>query len=420
VKLDVSTGRSRSARPLQELRAGKVEVRREIRRDSAGAEHSYYAYRVKHKAWAESAGPFDPGRVQVVVEYPLRLGRDRFSLFHDVRITRSRTLVAAARRPDLLIKPIPTEGRPAFYTGAVGRFGFEVTAKPTNVRVGDPITLTLKIRGTGRLETLAPPPLARLPELTADFKVPDEELAGVVQGSTKIFTQSIRARSDRVRAIPAIPFAFFDPKAGAFRVVRSKPIPLTVRPEVKLDAARVVEATRPEAVGLLTEQSAGILANYTDMDEVLACQDFALTWSWGAFLAAPPALYGLAWLVQRRVRRLREDVALARRRSAARTALRRLQQAGRLREEGACYRQVWAALLGYVADRYNLPVGGLTPADAVHTLRANGAPQELVAECEQILAACEQAQFAGLGSASAAETLDRARRWLRDFEKIRC
>ncbi len=340
---------------LDDLRRGDVTVRREVRKDGQGADHSYFAYRVKHQAWAETAGPFGPGQVKVVVGYPVRLGRSRLSLLNELVIAESRTIVATAAGPDLMVRPIPEQGRPEFYAGAVGRFDFGVTAKPTDVRVGDPITLTIRISGAGRLDTLAPPPLAQLPALTADFKVPDEELAGVIENSTKVFTQSIRARSDRVRSIPAIPFAFFDPDAGAFRTARSKPIEITVKPEVKLDVAKVIQAQQSPFSGLLTEQSAGLLANYTDMDEVLSSQQFTLSWPWAVPVALLPLLYVSAWLVQRRFERLRQDVGLARRRTAGQSALRLLRRARQLHEAPDAYRRVSTALLGYIADRYNLP-----------------------------------------------------------------
>jgi hypothetical protein len=51
-----------------------------------------------------------------------------------------------------------------------------------------------------------------LPELTEDFKVPDEPLAGVVQDDAKLFTVSIRLRREGVVQIPGISPSFFDPR----------------------------------------------------------------------------------------------------------------------------------------------------------------------------------------------------------------
>ena len=72
------------------------------------------------------------------------------------------------------------------------------------------------------------PPLAELSGLTADFKVNDEPLAGIVQGDIKVFSTTIRPRRQGVTEIPAIPFSFFDPSTQKFVTVRSEPIAVTV------------------------------------------------------------------------------------------------------------------------------------------------------------------------------------------------
>ena len=93
--------------------------------------------------------------------------------------------------PDAL--PLPTEGRPESFTGAVGKYDISALAVPTNVRVGDPIELVIDIRGD-LIETLPAPDLTAIPRLTEDFRVPAETLAGTVSGDRKRFTQRIRAK----------------------------------------------------------------------------------------------------------------------------------------------------------------------------------------------------------------------------------
>ena len=86
----------------------------------------------------------------------------------------------------------------------------------TNVKAGDPITLLFGIAGTGPLELVQAPPLAELPALTADFKVPNEPLAGYVEEARKVFSTTIRPRKAGISEIPPIPFTYFDPEIGKF------------------------------------------------------------------------------------------------------------------------------------------------------------------------------------------------------------
>ena len=59
----------------------------------------------------------------------------------------------------LRINPLPVEGKPKYFTGAVGTFTMDVLAKPTSVKVGDPITLSINISGTGNIQTMGEPVL---------------------------------------------------------------------------------------------------------------------------------------------------------------------------------------------------------------------------------------------------------------------
>jgi hypothetical protein len=116
---------------------------------------------------------------------------------------------------------------------------------------------------------------------------------------------------------------------------------------------------------------------------------------------------------RRRVLRLRDDHGYARRRWACRRALRRLREARHA--EPAREAQVTAlALCDYVADRCNLPAGGLTGAEAVDRLRSAGVPQELTGDVNEVLAACEQSRYAG----AAVGTDDIARRAARCVERL--
>ena len=380
---------------------GAVSLSDGRRADSKGQQRSFYVYRISRDFWAEKPGPFDPGDISILVEYPVRIaeGRDFSLLFPSrFRVAQSKPIVADANVAPLTIKPVPHEGRPDYYRGAVGEYELAVSAVPSEVAVGDPITLTLTISGRGRLETLQPPPLPDLPELTKDFKVPSDPLAGVVQGRSKVFTQSVRAKSDSVTQVPPIPFAYFDPEAEKFVTVRSEPIPIRVKPAEVLSGSQIVEAGGRRATPMqLTESPTGILANVVATDDLLANQAFAPGWPVGMALVVPPLAFAACALVQRRRERLRHDVSYARRRTALRTARREIDAAARNGEVESAPR-IAAAIRGYVADRCNIPVGGMTTPETVDALSSRNVAVELVSRVRDLLERCEQMQYASIGA----------------------
>jgi hypothetical protein len=403
----------------QVAQTAKAVVFRSLRVDSDGVEQGYYVYQWRQCVWPERAGPLELEPITIMVDYPQELKQDYFG---DLVPTRSRALIGTASLPRITVKPIPTAGRPDIYetSGAVGTFRMKVTAAPTEVRVGDPITLNIKISAlTGRLDYVSAPKLDRVPGFVENFKVYEEALPGKIEEDGKLFTQSIRAKSAGVKEIPPIPFAFFDPKTEQFRTIYSEVIPLKVEAAGQVNAGDVLAVAQNQKTRLLTEAAGGLFANYSDPSELLAVQSQEISWVWGAAAGILPVGYFCTLLTTRQRRRLREDVGLARRRSAGRRARKLL---GRIRgvsdpaEEAAL---AATAVLTFIADRLNLPAAGMTRPDAVDHLRRSGADEQTIRRTDAFLMACEAARFAGRRDSTDGSPIGPAWQCVRDLEKIR-
>jgi hypothetical protein len=376
-----------------------IRVRTALRADADGVDREYYVYMLRTRITPQQAGVLTFEDVRIVVRYPLELQRRRSFFESDWQVSRTRPVVATIEHTAIEVMPPPREGRPPSFTGAVGRFNIDVSAKPTEVAVGDPVTLTMTITdrtpvGT-RLEGLRPPDLDEVPGMSERFRIPADPLAGVVEGRRKTFTQTIRAKDDTVGRIPAIPFAYFDPQAGRYVTVSSDPIVLSVEPAANISVADVVGFEPGPGGGPteLTEVAGGILANYSGPDLLISQQVTAATWVHSATVMAPPVLFGAVAVGCRRTRRLRNDHGYARKRTARRRALHRLR--GAHHQEPTPQAQATAqALADYVADRCNLPAGALTSTEVVDRLRQADVSPDLVADIEQVLATCEQLRYA--------------------------
>jgi hypothetical protein len=378
-----------------------IRVRTALRADAGGVDREYYVYMLRTRITPQQTGVLTFEDVRVVVRYPLELQRRRSMFRSDWQVSRTRPVVATLHRAAIDVKAPPREGRPPSFTGAVGRFDIDVSAKPTEVAVGDPVTLTMTITDRtpagARLEGLRPPDLGEVPGLSERFRIPTDPLAGVVEGRRKTFTQTIRAKDDTVGRIPGIPFAFFDPRAGRYVTEFSDPIPLSVVPAANISVADVVGSEPGLGAGPteLTEVAGGILANYSGPDLLMSQQVTTATWVHGATVVAPPILFGIVAVGCRRTRRLRNDHGYARKRTARRRALHRLRGANH--EEPTRQAQATAqALADYVADRCNLPAGALTGTEVVDRLRQADVAADLVADIEALLATCEQLRYAAV------------------------
>ncbi len=241
-----------------------------LRKDRDGANHSYFLYELDATIYPKKPGRIDANDVQVIALYPTALGQsrspfggmleemgfpDRDDMFAGgfppfgprLTIESVRPIVAEAKVEPIEVQEIPIADRPADYRGAVGQYRIVGEAKESNVKAGDPINLLIGIAGTGPMDLVQAPPLAELPELTADFKVPNEPLAGFVKGDRKVFSTNIRPRKEGITEIPAIPFSYFDPEADKFVTVHSQPIPIHVAPADTLALDAVIGRTTSAA-----------------------------------------------------------------------------------------------------------------------------------------------------------------------------
>jgi hypothetical protein len=310
--------------------------------------------------------------------------------------------VVPSNTPTLEVAELPIEGRPAGFSGLVGSFEVDAEATPTDVSVGDPITLTVRVKGPSYLQNVTPPPLEKQPSLARDFRIPDERATGVIKGNAKVFTQTLRATHSGVSEIPPIELPYFDPKSGRYEIARSQPIAL------KVEGNRIITAQDAEgrdAVAVtqteLEAHEEGIAYNYEGA-EVLINQAGSLS-SWlssplGLILVAvPPLSYCglLAFVVV--ARRRGADPTGRRAKRAHRDFTRRLRalDSDAVHHAEGFHSRLLDALRGYLGARLELPPGALTFADVAAALQRRGIAAETVEELRRLFEQCEAGRYAG-------------------------
>ncbi len=154
------------------------------------------------------------------------LGNDPF--FDDFFARYSRREVKLIT-PDLpiTVRPLPTKNRPADFSGAIGSFSLAVAATPRKAKVGDPITLKMKISGTGNFDLVESPQLTK----TTGWKTYPSQ--GTVEQQhpgqgEKTFEQAIVPTSPTIASIPAVRFSYFDPDLADYITLSSDPLEITL------------------------------------------------------------------------------------------------------------------------------------------------------------------------------------------------
>lgn len=382
-----------------------------------GPDQTYYAVELPAEFVVEQAGPLTFSDVAIGMDYPTRISRDRWGFLEVAGRRKLPPLRPVINTPEVL--PLPTEGRPANFSGAVGRYTLSAFAVPSNVRVGDPIKLVIDISGD-RVETLPGPDLAGIAQLVEDFRVPNETLAGTVRGNSKRFTQTIRAKRPDVKDIPPIEFAYFDPDDEKYVVARSEPIPVLVSVVEQLDAADLADITTPSAAdqGHTLQARDGLRGNQTAESRLLATVKPVTMTQVALATLVPPIVFGCIWSLAALTRSGRDE-SVRRRRAALRNAERRIQGAvDRRLPPRELHTEIEAALAGYLADRLNEPPGRFLGSATVAFLEQRGVDADLVRRCRELLERCEQTAYAG-DSDGDVSLADLARQCARQLEKER-
>lgn len=170
----------------------------------------------------------------------------------------------------LNVKPLPANAPPNF-SGAVGNFTMAVDAKPKNVQVGDPITVSTTISGRGNFDRVNGPALEndrgwhKYPP-SSKFKQDDD--VGI--SGEKTF-ESVIAPNEKKTAVPALTFAYFDPSKENYVTLRSEPVPIQVEggaAPAPTIAANAPTAPAPVATPVPATKPADILYQLNDLGSV--------------------------------------------------------------------------------------------------------------------------------------------------------
>jgi hypothetical protein len=293
---------------------------------------------------------------------------------------------------ELTVEPLPTEGRPDLFNGMVGDYSIKVEAEPTQVRVGEPITLMVTITASNYMENIFFEPLRYQPLLLNRFEIPTDRSLPARVGKSKIYTQTVRPLSTGNTEIPPIQLAYFSPTSNAYRTVQSKAIPLTVSPaeDIGVFSASAYQS-RLQAV------EEGIRHNYEAADmlrsrrrPLLGTHPFILL----AVLLLPPLAAGAVSLVSvfgEKRHHIHRTAKAARAYRIFRRNVAHIVQSHSMKSEIYC--GLDQVLRAYLGDRLHLTPGALSFRDAAAKLAESDIDHQTLTELRSLFELCEAYRF---------------------------
>lgn len=294
------------------------------------------------------------------------------------------------------VMPLPEKGKPANFTGAVGKFNFSAHVNHEKVKANEAINLKLTISGTGNVN-LAEAPKVVFPEgfETYEPKVHENiNTSGTVSGS-KTYEYLLVPRQEGIYVIKDIEFSYFDLEKKQYVTLPSPELTITV---TKGDASSSAAANVYSPKNEVAQQENDIrYIKSGDLNLKPADDEFFGSGKHYGLLALPLLLFFGFMGGRKFYLASQSDLVAVKERKAARLARKQLTVAEKLKAQNKrdeFYAEVLTALNNYVSFKLNIPAADLNKENISAHLLQRKVSGENVTKLIGALNDCEYARYA--------------------------
>ncbi len=185
-----------------------------------------------------------------------------------------RTLNTGAKT--LKVLPLPRDGRPESFTGAVGeRFDISALLKDTQIRLGQTTELSISIKGDGHLDLVPYPHLPAWDNLEKKQRSGPSSTSGEsgLVESRRTYNFQLKPRQPGIYRLDGIAFSYFRPSTKRYETIAISPLEFEVLPSATQTADPVQEADSwdlPDSQRPKSELGTTVPSKPTDLRLLLA------------------------------------------------------------------------------------------------------------------------------------------------------
>jgi len=296
------------------------------------------------------------------------------------------------------VRPLPDEGKPGDFSGAVGSFTFRTELDKTRLKTNEAVTLKCTVSGKGNIQLIDklnvtfPPDFESYdPKVTSDIQTTSAGVSG-----NQIFEYLLIPRKPGKFTIKPISFTYFD-------LIKNRYVNHT-SPEFTLE----VEKGSGDAQTMMTYSGANkeeIKYIGSDIRHIKdkslevrpAGSHFFGSLLFWLLLLLPFMFFLVFFVLWRKFVRRRSDTVLMKNLKATKIARKRLVTADKFRSSGQqeeFYVAISQALWGYLSDKFGIPLAELS-IDSVRDALANkNVSEQIITQFIETLNNTEFARFA--------------------------
>ncbi len=319
------------------------------------------------------------------------------------------------------IKPLPREGKPKDFKGAVGNYSLKVSVDKKEAAVNNAVALKIVLEGQGNIKLVELPE----PDIPQDIERYDPKVQTRVRKKNNRISGMKSAEYILIPRLPGhftlkpLSFSYYDPQKERYVTLRSDAIPLTITGEVRPGQPTPIGGVGRREVTLLG-RDIRFIRETTKLHPAEETR-YGFTAVILGYLMVLMLFAAFFYYDTRRVR-LAGNVKLNRRLRAGKQAGKWLKDATRHKEGSAAvfYRAVDEALSGYVRDKLNMELSTFNSDEIGKYLEQQKVDAALIKRLTAVLQESRFRQYGG-GKDEAGDrqkVLDEARELITQLEKV--
>lgn len=331
----------------------------------------------------------------LTLDVPIDVQGNTRDIFGRRRMTRINRTISAGKRI-INVKPLPIEGKPDDFSGAVGNFNFSVSVNKTMLDANEALELKIRTKGIGNLKLFNLPSLTLPSSLEVYEPVRDNKVAINIKGMNGFIsdTYTIIPQYKGSYPIRPISFSYFDVTSAKYKTIVSDEIVVKVQNgPVPNQLTEVNKSLSAENVLSFTGNQFKYIKTST---KFISINDlvFFKTFKFWCLLSIPFVFIPIIILIGNTRRKRLNDIEGRRYRIATRLAKKYLSEAkNNIGKQELFYDSLERALHNYLKAKLAIVTSEFSKEKIIELLTDRKVEKNVISDFEGLLKSCEFARY---------------------------
>lgn len=365
--------------------------------------------------------PQKSGKLEIeplTMDIDVQLPTNRRDFFGRPHIVEDNKRISAGAKV-INVKPLPERGKPADFSGAVGKFNFKVTPSRTSVKNGESLDLKVAVTGTGNLKLFDIPKPVVPNSLEMYDPVHKESVSTPLTGMNGEIsdTYTIITQFKGKYPIKPMTFSYFDLGSGTYKTISSPEIMINVLDGPGAPQAAVAETSGVSKIKVETNEQFSFIKLKTVLVSAKR-KDFLGSGLFYALLFAPFLIIPVIVMARKKKEALDGDVAGNRIRQSNKLAKKYLSEAKKqIGNKELFYIALEKSLHNFLKAKLHIETSEMSKDRIREILLSRNAQLETVDDFIRLVENCEFARYAPSSATAVQQDYEKAATLISELEK---